>query len=54
MDFDAYRAGDKNFKSTSGDVAEILKELKQSGVDGIVLDLRGNGGGALFRSYIFG
>lgn len=50
MDFDAYRAGDKNFKSTSGDVAEILKELKQSGVDGIVLDLRGNGGGALFEA----
>ncbi|WP_024460487.1 carboxy terminal-processing peptidase [Marinimicrobium sp. LS-A18] len=47
MDFEAYRKRDPNFKSTTRDVHRILQELEKENVDGIVLDLRGNGGGSL-------
>ncbi len=50
MDFEAYRARDPNFKSTTRDVYNLIKELKDSKVDGIVLDLRSNGGGSLFEA----
>ncbi len=46
-DFDAMRRGDKDFKSTSGDVAKLLEELKTQNVDGVIIDLRRNGGGFL-------
>jgi len=36
-----------SLKSTSDDVAELLKKLRAAGVEGIVLDLRMNGGGLL-------
>ena len=47
MDFAAYRAGDPNYKSTTRDVRRILDTLKQQHVDGVVIDLRQNGGGSL-------
>lgn len=47
IDFAALRAGDANFKSTSGDVKRLIAELKETGVAGVVIDLRDNGGGAL-------
>jgi carboxyl-terminal processing protease len=46
-DFEARRKGDKNFKSASRDVAKLLAELKQDNVDGVLIDLRDNGGGSL-------
>jgi len=46
-DFGARSAGDKNFKSATRDVARLLGELKQAGVQGVVVDLRNNGGGSL-------
>jgi carboxyl-terminal processing protease len=46
-DFGARSAGDKNFKSATRDVARLLAELKQEGVQGVVVDLRNNGGGSL-------
>lgn len=46
-DYQAQQAGDKDFKSTTRDVQRILGELQAEGVDGIVVDLRGNGGGHL-------
>ena len=51
MDFEGYRARDPNYRSTSKDVFKIVNEFKaNNSVDGIVLDLRGNGGGALFEA----
>jgi len=50
MDFEAYRKRDPDYRSTSRDVRRLLKELKQQSVDGIVLDLRNNGGGSLFEA----
>lgn len=47
VDFDAKRNGDPDFRSTTRDVAKILDELKKENVDGIIVDLRNNGGGAL-------
>lgn len=47
IDFKAARAGDPNYRSTTRDVARLVSELKADGVEGIVLDLRNNGGGSL-------
>jgi len=46
-DFEGRRAGDKNFRSVSRDVTKLIGELKTEHVDGIVIDLRDNGGGSL-------
>jgi len=50
LDFEAYRARDPDFKSTTRDVARLVTELTDQHVDGIVLDLRNNGGGSLFEA----
>jgi carboxyl-terminal processing protease len=50
MDFEAYRARDPDFKSTTRDVFKLLQELSEEQVDGIVLDLRNNGGGSLHEA----
>jgi carboxyl-terminal processing protease len=47
IDFEAMRRGDKDYKSTTRDVKKLLDELVEEGVDGIVVDLRNNGGGSL-------
>jgi carboxyl-terminal processing protease len=47
MDFDAYQKGDPNYNSTTRDVQKLVKELQTEGMDGLVLDLRNNGGGSL-------
>jgi len=47
MDFDAARDGDPNYKRASLDVQNILEDFKKQNVDGVVMDLRNNGGGSL-------
>lgn len=47
MNFDAYQKGDPNYKSTTRDVYNLLNELNKEKVDGIIIDLRDNGGGSL-------
>ena len=47
LDFEAIMRGDKDFKSSSRDVANILKNFEKENVDGVVMDLRSNGGGSL-------
>ncbi|KRW82812.1 carboxy terminal-processing peptidase [Marinobacter sp. P4B1] len=49
-DFQAMQAGDPNYKSTTRDVRRLISELKEDGVDGVVMDLRNNGGGALHEA----
>ncbi len=46
-DFEAHRRGDANYRSSTRDVEKLILELKQQKVAGIVIDLRGNGGGSL-------
>ena len=47
IDFEAYRRGDKLYRSTTRDVKKLVDELVSDGVEGIVIDLRDNGGGSL-------
>jgi carboxyl-terminal processing protease len=47
MDFDEYQKGNPNYTSTTRDVQRLIKELQTTGMDGLVLDLRNNGGGSL-------
>lgn len=47
VDYEAEQKGDRNFKSTTRDVQKLINELQVEKVDGIVIDLRNNGGGAL-------
>ncbi|EHJ05476.1 carboxy terminal-processing peptidase [Marinobacter manganoxydans] len=49
-DFQAMQAGDPNYKSTTRDVRNLITELEADGVDGLVMDLRNNGGGALHEA----
>jgi carboxyl-terminal processing protease len=46
-DIDALRKGDKDYRSASRDVAKLLVDLKAQKVDGVLMDLRKNGGGSL-------
>lgn len=46
-DYRALSSGDKDYTSTTKDVKRLIAELEQDGIDGLVIDLRGNGGGHL-------
>ena len=46
-DFEAMQRRDPNPRSATTDVARLLNELKAEKVDGVVVDLRENGGGSL-------
>lgn len=46
-DTDSQRNGATDFRSTTRDVARLLTELRAEKIDGLVMDLRGNGGGYL-------
>ena len=50
LDFAAYRKRDPNYRSTTKDVNRLLTELEKEGVDGVVVDLRNNGGGSLYEA----
>ncbi len=47
LDFDARARGESDYRSTTKDVRKLLAELKEQQISGIVIDLRGNGGGSL-------
>ena len=47
QDFTARRRGDEYFKSTTNDVDNLVSELKEIGIDALIIDLRGNSGGLL-------
>jgi carboxyl-terminal processing protease len=47
IDFAALRRGDEDYKSTTRDVRKLIEELQAEGAEGLVIDLRNNGGGSL-------
>jgi carboxyl-terminal processing protease len=49
-DFEGARKKEQDFNSTSADVRKFINEFKQEGIDGLVLDLRNNGGGSLIEA----
>lgn len=47
-DFQAMQQGDPNYKSTTRDVLTLLQEMQaEHQLDGLIIDLRSNGGGSL-------
>ncbi|MDC0404175.1 carboxy terminal-processing peptidase [Porticoccaceae bacterium] len=50
FDFEAYRQRDPDYKSSTRDVYNLLREMAGENVDGIILDLRSNGGGSLHEA----
>jgi len=46
-DADALRKGDKDYRSATRDVGRLLAEMKARKVDGLLIDLRNDGGGSL-------
>ncbi len=46
-DYRALSTGDKNYTSTTKDVKRLIGELEDQGIDGLIIDLRDNGGGHL-------
>ncbi|MBN1863947.1 MAG: carboxy terminal-processing peptidase [Victivallales bacterium] len=46
-DFAGSQSGSDDYRSSTRDVKRILEEFSAEGIDGVVLDLRRNGGGAL-------
>ncbi len=47
LDFKGFRNNEPNYRSTTRDVARLLEELQKQKIDGLVIDLRDNGGGSL-------
>ncbi len=47
QDYDASRAGAKDFRSTTRDVQRLIDELRKDGANVLIMDLRANGGGYL-------
>jgi len=47
QDYNARAAGAADFTSTTADVRRLIQELEKEGIDGLVIDLRNNGGGHL-------
>lgn len=47
IDFAALQRDEQNYKSTTRDTARLLQELQAENIDGLIIDLRNNGGGSL-------
>ncbi len=47
QDYDASRAGVKDYRSTTRDVQRLIGELRKDGAEALIMDLRANGGGYL-------
>lgn len=47
IDFQGRQDGKEDYRSTTRDVKKLITELKKDNVDGVIIDLRDNGGGSL-------
>ena len=47
IDFQGRMENKPDYTSTTRDVARLISELKEEGIDGLIIDLRNNGGGSL-------
>ena len=50
LDFDEYQNRNKEYKSSSRDIKNILENFNNADIDAVILDLRNNGGGALIEA----
>ncbi len=47
VDFKAQQQGVEDFRSTTRDVRRLINQLREEGIEGLIIDLRSNGGGSL-------
>lgn len=50
VDFQGRARNQPNYRSSTRDVRRLINELRGEGIDGLVIDLRSNGGGALVEA----
>ncbi len=50
LNADELEEGKKDYISSTNDVKRLIAEMEEEGIDGIMIDLRNNGGGALFEA----
>src|SRR5699024_8423845 len=50
VDFEGRSHNEPNYRSSTRDVRRLINEFRDQDVDGLVVDLRGNGGGALIEA----
>jgi len=50
VDFQGRARNEPNYRSSTRDVRRLINELQDEGIDALVVDLRGNGGGALVEA----
>ena len=50
VDFQGRARNEPNYRSSTRDVRRLINELAEEGIEGLIIDLRGNGGGALIES----
>ena len=50
MDFNAYQNREYDFRSSSKDVKKLIRTMKDNDIDGLIIDLRNNGGGSLLEA----
>ncbi len=50
MDFNAYQRREYDFRSSSKDVKDLIRTMKNNDIDGLIIDLRNNGGGSLLEA----
>jgi len=50
MDFNAYENREYDFRSSSKDVKNLIITMKDNDIDGLIIDLRNNGGGSLLEA----
>jgi carboxyl-terminal processing protease len=50
VDFEGRSRNQPNYRSSTRDVRRLVNELKDENIDGLLVDLRGNGGGALVEA----
>ncbi len=49
-DFAAHERGESDYRSSTRDTKRLIQKLKSEGVDAIIVDVRGNGGGSLIEA----
>ncbi len=50
VDFQGRARNEPNYRSSTRDTRRLINELKSEGIEGLIIDLRGNGGGALIEA----
>lgn len=50
LDFAALSRGEKDYRSSTRDVKKLINELRKENIEGLIIDLRSNGGGSLLEA----